>query len=304
MKALSHVTQKNANYSLVNSVHSQNTMNENILNSDNKSRFEAVIKQSEKNKSIIMGVYNSVIKQILHPKIENEENMKSIFTLLSQYISEFLNNKMPNYTINLPNETSYPDFNNINIKINVNDETRHLLSQHIKQLQEFRQNQRIGYQYSTQQQNQEPHFRMQQFNNTYAQAQGVGMYNTKNWPRSDNSVATQVPTLQQITLDQSLHTGFLQAVPRPKGQTRRPHSFRDFSGNNKNYNNQRQHPYRNQIQDLARPPRAQSHYDSNNNVIALHQEQQLQQQQNEMKRNNNWQQQDAAGLKQYIMPHN
>ncbi|CAK1598257.1 unnamed protein product [Parnassius mnemosyne] len=302
MKALSHVTQKNANYSLVNSVHSQNTTNENILNSDNESRCEAVIKQSEKNKSIIMGVYNSVIKQMLYPEIENEENMKSIFTLVSQFISEFLNNKMPNFTINSPDETSCPGLDKINIKIDMNDETRHLLSQHIKQLQEFRQSQQIGYQFPTQQQNQEPHFRMQQFNNTYAQVQGVGMYNTKNWPRGDNTVAAsvQVSTLQQITPDQSHHTELLQAVPHPKGQTRRPHYLADFSGNNINYYNQRQHPYRNQIQDLARPPGAQSHYDFNNNVMAVHQQQNAML----MQRNNNWQQQDAAGLKQYIMPHN
>ncbi|CAG5045339.1 unnamed protein product [Parnassius apollo] len=186
MKVLSHMKQKNSNGSLVNN-YSQNTRNENILNFDNESCCEAVVKQSEKNKLIIMGVYNSIIKEMLHPAIENEENMKNIFnktfTLVSEFISEILNDKMPNFTINSPDETSYIDVNKINIKIDMSDEMRLLLSQHIKQLQEFRQNQQIGYEFSTQQQHEEPQFRMQQSNNRYAQDQGVEMYNTNNWPR-------------------------------------------------------------------------------------------------------------------------
>ncbi|CAG5045318.1 unnamed protein product [Parnassius apollo] len=134
-----------------------------------------------------MGVYNSIIKEMLHPAIENEENMKTIFnktfTLVSEFISEILNNEMPNFTINSPDERSFTGVNKINIKIDMNDETRLLLSQHIKQLQDFRQNQQIGYEFSTQQQHEEPQFRMQQSNNRYAQVQSVGTYNTNNWPR-------------------------------------------------------------------------------------------------------------------------
>ncbi|CAG5045306.1 unnamed protein product [Parnassius apollo] len=186
MKVLSHITQKNSNDSSVNN-HPQTTRYENILNFGNESSCEAVFKQSEKNKSIYMDVYNSVIKEMLHPAIENEENMKIIFnktfTLLSEFISEILNNEMVNFTINLPDKISFTDLNKINIKIDMNVETRLLLSQHIKQLQEFRQNQQIGYQFSTQQQHEESQFRMQQSNNRYEQVQGVEMYNTNNWPR-------------------------------------------------------------------------------------------------------------------------
>ncbi|CAG5045315.1 unnamed protein product [Parnassius apollo] len=310
MKVLSHTTQKNSNDSLVNN-HSQNTRNENILNFGNESRCEAIFKQSEKNKSIIMGVYNSVIKEMLHPAIKNEENMKTnfnkTFTLVSDLIGEILNNEIPNYAINLPDKLSFTDINKINIKIDMNDETRLLLSQHIKQLQDFRQNQQIGYKFSTQQQHEEPQFRMQQSNNRYAQVQGVGTYNTNNWPRGHNLEATnvQLPT-QKITPNQSHHIGVLEAVPHPKGQTRRSYSLGD-SGNYKNYNNQRQHPYRNQNHDINRPPGAQGQYDFNSNVMVLHQQQQQQQQhlqQNAIlvQQNNNWQQ-DAAGHKQFNIPH-
>ncbi|CAG5045336.1 unnamed protein product [Parnassius apollo] len=256
-----------------------------------------------------MYVYNSVIKEMLHPEIVNEENMKTVFnrtfTLVSELISEILNDKMPNFTINSPDETSYIDVNKSNIKIDMNDETRLLLSQHIKQLQEFRQNQQIGYQFSTQQKHEEPQCRMQQSNNRYPQVQSVGTYNTNNWPRGHNPEAAnvQVPTLQQMTHNQSQVIGVLEAVPHPKGQTRRSYSLGD-SGSYKKYNNQRQHPYRNQNHDINRAPGTQGQYDFNSNVMALHQQQQQQRlQQNAIlvQQNNNWQP-EAAGHKQYI-PH-